>query len=256
MALDLETGESPPLGQGAENVVLLLVPPHDGPDPPEPEMPAQTQEDHVLQLGLPLVVDVISELPRELGVCEEAAPAGAGVVVDPELLCEFELGDSPATLDCVEGVPVDDPLLLYLCLPHELGRQGSQDFSLEPGLGLYERHGVPPLAEGALAQDLSGHVEFCPDLVPQLLGLHEHVDPAVDADVHLAPVSVGGIRHQVQEFLSHEEVVHGDIELLAHLVHGALVAVAERRREVDRLDLDSLVHHRLDCEGAVETARE
>jgi len=107
-----------------------------------------------------------------------------------------------------------------------------------------------------LSQYFSGHVEFGPDLVPQLLGLLEHMDPAVDADVHLAPVSVGGIRHQIQEFLPHEDVVHGDIELLSHLVHGALVAVAERGREVDRLNVDSLVHHSLDCEGAVEAARE
>ena len=65
-----------------------------------------------------------------------------------------------------------------------MGRERSQQQTLQAGLALDRLHGWTALAHGALSQDLAGEDEVIAALIHDLLRPLQHEDAAVDAWIH------------------------------------------------------------------------
>jgi len=139
-----------------------------------------------------------------------------------------------------------------------LGRQQS----LQSAFALDHPQGIPALAHGALAEHLAGDDEIGAAFRHVFLGLPEKKDPAVDAGVHAPSVAVPWGPDDLQVIHSLQFDHHLDSQFpgrpyrLEAAAFVTLCAGAERRGEVERNYLDTLVFDELSGEDAVKSSRE
>ena len=239
---------------GERRVLFAVAPDHDLEVRPDPEVPADAEQRHVLHRRRILrpVLEQVAQLVREVRVGEQATASGRLVMREAPAPSELELQVPAATRDREQRRAIDPAALLGLGGIEKLGRQRPQDPAGEPGGAIDELHRGPRLRHGPLAEHLAGEQELGAELLEIVRPQGEHEPAAVDARVHVAPIAPARMPQEPQVLLPLGLDLEPDAELGRHRTH--VGAAGGGGLEMQRHHFDPAIEQDLRGERAVQSA--
>ena len=243
--------------------VFFLISPNDHlQDSAQTEMPANLQK---MQIGYIIVRNIcekIAEPGRDSLIRQKTPPRGTGIVHNSKVLGKGDLRLARSAGDIHEFPAIHNPLQFRSGGIKMVSRKGPQNKAFQTAFTLNKPQGVAMLRHGPLTKDLAGNDKRSTHLRQQLFNFPEHVDPAVDAGIHAAAMTVG-------RMLDHPDVIHTfvddvnrhiklfgnfpGLELATRLLWRT---VAKNAGKMNSRYVDSLIDHQPDSQGAVQAAGE
>ena len=181
------------------------------------------------------MVEEVLQAAAESLFRELAAAGGGRVVNEAELFREGHLGFAAAAGEAEQLGTVEEALLLWDRRFKQLGREGTDEAALESGTGLHDAERLAVLGHGALVEDLARGDEVVAEPGHQFARARDHLRVAVDAGVHRAAETVGGIGDEGEFVVREVDDAEGDAEGGGGLPRGG--GREERGLEGDALPL-------------------
>ena len=227
----------------------------------EPEISSHLQKVDILHIELVMFYEIPDPLGK-LGIGQEASACNAGVVVYTKVLGMRDLRLAGAACDVQHSLPADPSVLFWDRWRQQLCRERTHNQTHQACLLLYDIHLPSELAHRALAQDLAGDDEGCPDLFHELLALAKEQDSAIDAGIHVGSVAVGRSFQDIQEIAGCVDDLKADSQGIgdslgvapASQIRRMAIAQAKRRLEVHGNEFQILAAHQFSRKGAVQSS--
>ncbi len=189
-----------------------------------------------------------------MGVGEKAPPGGGRDGGKSQAGGQRELGLAGSPRPAEKLFPVDCPVPFRKSLGKKAGREGAENKSLHPGIGIDGDDGTLFLGHGPLAQDLAGHQKGGPHLFHEGAPHAKHVDPAVDTGVHGTSIAIAGMAQHVEKGLPLGSHHQGNPDLLRHRLRHRIAP--EGAFEVKGNELDPHAPEKEARQSGVEPSRQ